>query len=35
VGDRVLDKVAELLEFLAVVGGFRGEDAIFPFWRFF
>ena len=26
--------MAELPEFLAVIGGFGGEDAVFPFWRF-
>lgn len=35
VGDIILDEVTELLEFLAVVGGFGGEDAVFPFCRFF
>jgi hypothetical protein len=35
VGDIILDEVTELPEFLAVVGGFGREDAVFPFWRFF
>jgi hypothetical protein len=35
VGDVFWTKVAELLEFLAVIGGFGGEDAVFPFRWFF
>jgi hypothetical protein len=35
VGDIILYEVTELLEFLAVVGGFGGEDAVFPFCRLF
>jgi hypothetical protein len=31
VGDVVLDEMAELPEFLAVIGGFGGEGAVFPF----
>ena len=34
VGDGVLDEVAASFEFLAVVGGFRGEDAVFESFGF-
>jgi hypothetical protein len=34
VGDVVLDEMAELPEFLAVIRGFGGEGAVFPFRRF-
>ena len=33
-GDIVLDKMAELPEFLAVIGGLRGKHAVFPFGGF-
>ena len=33
-GDGVLDEVAASFEFLAVVGGFGGEDAVFESFGF-